>query len=184
MSDTTELVDKFGMELFKRLDVIAEKLGIAATEIWKFSLKARVAQLKGGLREAIIWTIVPVIFLCASLHIYRTPLSHEIETKTVSRSVSSSSLCLQSSNGVALWGDCATGAPKVTPQEVTPEKIIEDKGLTTEGWLKAILGVLLGVIGLLWLVANLVSISDVFIGLASIEKQTFDGLLAQLKGGE
>lgn len=142
MSDTTEVIQSTIDKVLERVDLLAAKLGIAAKEIWRFSVTAKVVEAKRDLAKSAALMIIPIIFWGWSIHVLTMKIPHDIQTR-IEMIAGDPKPCDQIGilNGkqVIMHEQCWPNVPKT---------VTEDKGVSNIGWLFVFSGILAGLGGL------------------------------------
>src|SRR5690242_2015041 len=80
MSDTTELVQSTIDKVLQRVDLLAAKLGIAAGEVWRFSVTAKAVEARADIAKYAALFLIPLVLWGWSIHILRMPVLHDYDT--------------------------------------------------------------------------------------------------------
>lgn len=79
MSDTTQLIEGTVDKMLERLDALTGKLGIAASELWGYTVKAMIVNAKRDMVQAIALLFIPAILVGWAVHVKNMTLPHEMQ---------------------------------------------------------------------------------------------------------
>jgi hypothetical protein len=73
-------------QMLTRIDSLAAKLGIAATQVWGFTVKAKLVDARRELIKSAALLALPIFLLCWTLHIATMHIPHERKTEMAYKS--------------------------------------------------------------------------------------------------
>jgi len=177
MSDTHELIDSTIEKVLTRVDTLAEKLGIAAKEVWRFTVTAKMVEAKRDLYSAIAYMSLPLILWTWAAHVVMHSIPHDQEQVMVHKSVYTPIIPATPDKSGYATVTCSSNGPCVSSgsglyqqtQEDTPEMI--DKGLGFAGWLLILSAVICACLGLAFAYD---AVDELFGALASAKTAEYD----------
>lgn len=172
----TTTIDK----VLERLDVLAEKLGIAAKEIWRFSVAAKVTEAKSNLAKAVLKVIFAILFTGWATHVAFTKIPHKTHQETAfAQSAWHEELCPESGNkkrAVIIWGNCFASD---TPQKIGVTTV--DDGLSDYGIGLAVSGLVAGIFAFFYWVVSIEEIIDALADLHTTEYDAYQDIIDDWK---
>lgn len=146
MSETTEVIESTVEKVIQRIDGLADKLGIAAKEIWRFSVAAKAVEARRDLAKSAALLVVPLVLWGWSLHVALSAIPHDVESEmyqTFEQSVTLPCDQVATVDGkqTVLHEQCWNNAPKEKTRTT-------DKGISGVGWLLVASGFMGALVGL------------------------------------
>lgn len=77
MNETAEVIKDVAGEAIKRLDALAEKLGLASEKVWSFTVRANIVSARRDRAKAVVLGIFAVAFLGWALHVATMKIPRE-----------------------------------------------------------------------------------------------------------
>jgi hypothetical protein len=168
VGEATELVQSTIDKMLERVDALAQKLGLAATQIWGFTVKANIVNAKRDIATAAAFLIVPALLCGWSIHVLRMRLPHETHV-----SIAHTYAMRPCPAGATCWG----GNYQVEAE--TP--VTEDKGLETEGWLLAVSGLLTAIAAIITACCAVTALIEAISCIYTAEYDAYKDLIYDLK---
>lgn len=159
--DMTEVIPGTIDKVLTRIDKIADKLGIAAKEVWRFTLAAKAVEAKRRFAQAVPLLIMALVAGGWSLHIATMKLPHKIEHKLIAP------------DNFFVWD-------KHTPPPL-PTYVDDDKGLSEEGVGLIGSGVLTGLVGFMMFGSAISTMIDAVASLKTIEYDSYREIVTDWK---
>lgn len=141
MSEVAEVVESTIDKVLERVDLIASKLGIAAQEVWKFTVAAKLVEARRDLWKSGLLALMLLPFWGWTVHVATMRIPHEIESRSTMGSLPCQVETTPSKDGkLNYWYMCGGGASISLPPE--------DKGVSPLGWIFVVTGVMTAIAGL------------------------------------
>lgn len=166
-----------------RLDLLAEKLGIAAGQLWKFAVKAKIVEAQRDMLKTAVLLLVPFVLWGWALHVSRMHLPHDFKMMYVETRRETPTPCPTGVQGYILkGGSWTTVAPAGGCVSVVtaPDEKKEDQGLSTTGWFYTASAIIATILGLIFLCGSLRDMIDAFARIHTAEYDAFQDLLSDL----
>jgi hypothetical protein len=184
MSDTTEVVQTTINKVLERVDLLASKLGIAATEVWKFTVINERVTARRDLWKSALLVLVMLPFWGWSLFVVTKPIPHEIVQNypagwAVGWSATSAVPC-DSAGTIATKGTTDVCRINSTdPHEETQK--LEDKGISLNGWLLIVTAVATFLIGLGIVIESVGGVLNALAYAKTAEYEAYKNLISDWK---
>jgi hypothetical protein len=182
MSETTEMVTGAVSELMTRLDAIAEKLGIAAEYVWKFTVMAKIVEAKRDFAKSAAIALLVFLFWGWAIHVALMTIPHEFSAEIAYETTTTPSPCTQYWNDgikghtpTPLQGTCMGSTQKPVDRKV-------DKGISSQGFAYVISGIVFALLGIIVLCVSVGGMIDGLAGMKKAEADAFESLLYDLRG--
>lgn len=150
-------------EVLKRVDALATKLGIAAENVWAFTVKATTVKAKVNLYRSIAFLIIPALLFGWAGHIATTKLPHDIHHYGISSNCHASSVADARNN---TWVTCENSDP-----------VEEDRGLSDLGQALALSGIITGLLGFVFSIVGVSAIFSAVQDIHTVESDAYHDIL-------
>lgn len=168
----SQFAEKAMQEVLNRLDAVAKKLGVAATEVWRFTVKAKMVEAYRDLVSNVVLLLVPVILFAWVGHVSHMQIPHDTQFHQESTTYMSSGYFTCSSGG-----SCTTTAPVPVKQPA----YTEDKGISNVGWAYVVSAIICAVAALIFLFRFLTNIVSSAAAIQTAEYRAFTDIIDQLR---
>jgi hypothetical protein len=132
MRETTEVVQSVVDKVLQRVDAVASKLGLAATQVWGFTVKANIVNAKRDITNHSALMLVAFVLFGWSFHVVKNPTPHELR-KEVSYSQTA----------------CPPNYPMGYQCQSSTERLVPDGDISSIGWALIISSIVTAIAGLL-----------------------------------
>lgn len=173
MSD--ELIESTIGKVLERVDLVAAKLGIAAKEVWRFTVTAKLVGARRDLWKSALLALVSLPFWGWSLHVARMSIPHDIEQVASEYMAIDHVPCYKvDAKGLEceVPGDCQNYVSKEGPEKTV------DKGTSNIGWAFVISGIILFFVGLLVLICAVSGLIDALADAKTAEYDAYQDLIS------
>ena len=182
MSDTTEVVQTTINKVLERIDLLASKLGIAATEVWKFTVINERVTARRDLWKSALLVLVMLPFWGWSLFVVTKPIPHEIVQNypagpSVGWSATSAVPCDSAITAKGTTGVCRIYS--TDPPEETQK--LEDKGISPNGWLLIVTAVATFLLGLGIVIESVGGVLNALAYAKTAEYEAYKNLISDWK---
>lgn len=173
MSKTTvTTVDK----ILGRLDVLAAKLGVAAKEIWRFSVSAKVVEAKSNLAKSFGLLLLAVIFTGWATRVAFMKIPHETRQEPTYAQTNWEP-CTQTQDGhVHTLGNCY-----MEMHEEKPILTTVDDGISNYGYGLLISGGVAGILAFFFWTCSVEGIIDALADLHTTEYDAYQDIIYDWK---
>jgi hypothetical protein len=173
MSDTAGVIQSTIDKVLERVDQLAAKLGIAAKEIWRFSVSAKVVEAKRDLAKSAALILITFIAWGWAGHVACMKIPHDIQQESDHYAWAP---CLQipTTNGK---GQIVGYAMQCGDAQPTQKTTTVDKGLSDNGWILIISGIVAFIFGLFIAVWSIEGVLNAWASLHTADYDAYQSLL-------
>jgi len=180
MSETGEIVKGTIAQIAERLDALAAKLGIAAENIWRFTVAAKVVEAKRDFAKFAAEILLVALLFGWAGHVARMKLPHDISTEVHTNQIQTSYSCKRYFRATPTAEIRILDATCLKADSITVPVPL-DHGLSIAGWIYVATVIICAILGLISLIDAVQGMIYSIAAVKTAEYDAFQDLLSDLK---